>query len=184
MHENAPPSTHSLNHHPLEIHCARAVTRLALLVAHRGIVQRHTNRAPVMPIILPDDTLTAQLPQPCIVITTCSDEIRAVSTESAVPDPALVAVQGSLEREGGGVAFRGGGQGVAGLYVVGRGEVDAPDARGVVRGAGGEVPDVWREEDAGDVGVVGEELADGDDGGQVATHDHFPDVDVALGRGC
>jgi hypothetical protein len=30
--------------------------------------------------------------------------------------------------------------------------------------------------------VVGEELANGDDGGEVAAHDHFPDVDVALGR--
>ena len=137
-----------------------------------------------MSIILPDNTLTAQLPQPRIVITARSNQVRAVSTKSAVPYPALVAVQGGLEREGGGVAFRGSGEGVAGLYVVGGGEVDAPNARGVVRGAGGEVPDVWREEDAGDVGVVGEEFADGDDGGQVAAHDHFPDVDVALGRGC
>lgn len=137
-----------------------------------------------MPIVLPDDALAAQLPQPRVVIAARGDEVRAVGAEGAVPDPSLVAMQGGLEREGGGVALRGGGQGVAGLHVVGGGEVDAPDARGVVRGAGGEVPDVGREENAGDVGVVGEEFAHGDDGGQIAAHDHFPDVDVALGGEC
>jgi hypothetical protein len=136
----------------------------------------------MMPIILPNNTLTAQLPQPRIVITTRRNQIRAISAERAVPDPALVAVQGGLEREGGGVALCGAGEGVAGLYVVGGGEVDAPDARGVVGGAGGEVADVGGEEDAGYVGVVGEEFADGDYGGEVAAHDHFPDVDVALGE--
>ena len=50
----------------------------------------------------------------------------------------------------------------------------------MVGGAGGEVAHVGAEEDAGYVGVVGEEFADGDYGGQVAAHDHFPDVDVAL----
>lgn len=50
----------------------------------------------------------------------------------------------------------------------------------MVGGAGGEVAHVWAEEDAGYVGVVGEELADGDYGGEVAAHDHLPDVDVAL----
>jgi hypothetical protein len=42
------------------------------------------------------------------------------------------------------------------------------------------VPHVWGQQDAGYVGVVGEEFADGDYAGQVAAHDHFPDVDVAL----
>lgn len=132
-------------------------------------------------VVLPDDALAAQLPQARIVVAAGSHQVGAVGAKGAVPDPALVAVQGGLEREGGRVAVGGGGQGVAGLDVVGRGEVDGPDARGVVGGAGGEVAHVWGQQDAGDVGVVGEELADGDDGGEVAAHDHFPDVDVALG---
>jgi hypothetical protein len=40
---------------------------------------------------------------------------------------------------------------------------------------------VWGEEDAGYVGCVGEEFADGDEGGYVGALDHAPDVDVALG---
>jgi len=63
---------------------------------------------------------------------------------------------------------------------VGVGGVDGPDAGGVVCGASGEVAGVGREEDAGYVGVVGDEFADGDEGGGVAGLDHAPDVDVAL----
>lgn len=37
------------------------------------------------------------------------------------------------------------------------------------------------EEDARYVGCVGNEFADGEDGGGVAALDHAPDVDVALG---
>lgn len=133
-----------------------------------------------MSIILPNNTLTAQLPQPRIMITTRRHQIRAIGTKRTIPDPALVAMQGSLEREGGGVALLGAGQSVARLYVVGGGEVDGPDAGGVIGGAGGEVPYVGGEEDARDVGVVGEEFADGDYGGEVVACDHFPDVDVAL----
>jgi hypothetical protein len=51
------------------------------------------------------------------------------------------------------------------------GGVDGPDARGVVGAAGGEVPDVGREEDAGYVGAVGLEFADGDEGGYVGALD-------------
>lgn len=50
----------------------------------------------------------------------------------------------------------------------------------MVGGAGGQVADVRGEEDPRDVGVVGEEFAHGDDGGEVAALHHFPDVDVAL----
>ena len=40
--------------------------------------------------------------------------------------------------------------------------------------------DVGGEENAGDVGGVGDELANGKDGGGVATLDHTPDVDITL----
>jgi len=57
---------------------------------------------------------------------------------------------------------------------------DGPDSRVVVGAAGGEVADVRGEEHAGDVGCVGGEGADGDEGGDVAVLDQFPNVDVAL----
>jgi len=57
---------------------------------------------------------------------------------------------------------------------------DAPYPRVVVGAAGGEVADVGGEEYARDVGGVGGEGADGDEGGDVAVLDQFPDVDVAL----
>ena len=43
--------------------------------------------------------------------------------------------------------------------------------------------DVGGQEDAGDVGGMGHELADGKDRGGIAALDHAPDVDVALARG-
>lgn len=74
----------------------------------------------------------------------------------------------------GGHAVEGGGGGGCGV-----GD-DGPYARVVVGAAGGEVADVGREEHAGDVGCVGGEGADGDEGGDVPVLDQFPDVDVAL----
>lgn len=68
------------------------------------------------------------------------------------------------------------------LDVVWGGGVDGPDSSVVVGGAGGEVADVGADENAGDVGVVGLEGGDGDQGGDVAVLDHAPDVDVALER--
>lgn len=133
-------------------------------------------------IILPDNTLAVQLPQPRIVVTTCRDQIRTIGAERAVPDPALVAVQCRLEGECGGVALSGAGELVAGLQVVRDRGVERPDAGGVVGGTGREVTHVWGEEDAGDVCAMGSELADGDDGGCVVALDHAPDVDVALSR--
>jgi len=90
-----------------------------------------------MSIVLSNNTLTAQLPQPRVVITTRRDQVRAICTECAVPDPALMAVQCGLEGKGGGVAFSGGGQVVAWLQIVGDIRVKGPDACCVVGGAGG-----------------------------------------------
>lgn len=39
---------------------------------------------------------------------------------------------------------------------------------------------VWGEEDASDVGSVGDELADGQNGRGIATLDHTPNVDISL----
>lgn len=109
------------------------------------------------------------------------DEVGAICTKRAVPDPALVAVQGGLKREGGGVALGSGGQIVAGLQVVGHRGVEGPDAGRVVGRAGREVAHVGGEEYAGDVSAVGGEFADGDYGRGVVSLNHAPYVDVALG---
>jgi hypothetical protein len=45
-----------------------ALSRPAPLVPYSGIVQRNTDRATVMAIVLSDDALAVELPQPCIVI--------------------------------------------------------------------------------------------------------------------
>lgn len=39
---------------------------------------------------------------------------------------------------------------------------------------------IGREQDACDIGLMGDELADGDQGGDVLALDHAPDVDVTL----
>jgi hypothetical protein len=107
----------------------------------------------MMPIILPDNALTMQLPQPRIVITTGRHQIRGVRTERAVPDPSLVARQRALELEG----LRGW------RFPPGDGDqlfqvADLPDLGCVVGAAGREVLDVGGEEDARDVLPVRLEL--------------------------
>lgn len=151
-------------------------------VAHSCIIQRNTNRAPVVPVVLPYDTLTAQLPQPCIVVATSRNQVGAIRTKCAVPDPSLVSMQRRLKWKRRRIALGGCGQGVARLDVVWGGEIDGPDAAGVVGGAGCEVAHIGGQQDAGDVGVVGEKLAHGYYRCKVAAHDHFPDVDVALAK--
>lgn len=83
----------------------------------------------MMPIILPYDTLRTELPEARIVIRASRDQVRRVGRESAVPHPALMAMQGRLEREGVGMEGRGG------LVVGGRvrnGKIGGPDPSGVV----------------------------------------------------
>lgn len=92
-----------------------------------------------------------------------SDQIRAIGTKGAVPDPPLVPMQRRLQGK---------------LFFV-----NTPDFGGVVGGAGGEVAYVGREEDARYVFCVGLELADGDELGNVAVLDHAPDVAVSLEEG-
>ena len=66
------------------------------------------------------------------------------------------------------------------LDVVGSRRVDRPDTGVVVGAAGAEVADVGGEEHTRDVGGVGLEGGDGDEGGNVAVLEHAPDVNVAL----
>lgn len=114
------------------------------------------------------------------MIATCRDQIRTVGAERTVPDPSLMAVQRGFEREGSRVAVRGDGQVIAGHDVVRGGGVDGPNAGGVVGGARSQVADVGGEENACDVGGVGEKLANGEDGSGICALNHAPDVDVAL----
>lgn len=109
----------------------------------------------MMPVILPDDLLTVQLPQPRIVVGACGNQVGTICRESAVPDPALVARERGLERVGAlrlGVLVR-----REGFHVY-----HLPDLGRVVGAAGGELLDVRRQEDAGYVLVVRAELGDGD----------------------
>ncbi len=109
----------------------------------------------MMTIVLPDDLLAMQLPQPRIMVGTSGDQVGAICRESAVPDPALVAREGGLERVG---ALRLRIQ----LWREGFHFYHFPDLGRVVGAAGRELLDVWRQEDAGYVLVVGVELGYGD----------------------
>ena len=79
----------------------------------------------MMPIILPDNRLRLQLPQPRIVIRARGHQVRRIRAERAIPHPALVRRQIRRQREGDGLVG-------AGLRLC----FHAPDARAVVRGAG------------------------------------------------
>ena len=50
-------------------------------------------------IVLPDNTLAAELPQPSIVIRAGGNKVRAISTKGTVPDPALVRAQRGFQRQ-------------------------------------------------------------------------------------
>lgn len=130
-----------------------------------------------MPVILSNYILAVQLPESRVVIRTRGDQVRGVGAERAIPDPPLMAVECGFEWEGVDVAFRG--ESILWLRIVRLRGVDGPDPSCVVGGTGGEVADIGREEDAGYVGVVGDEFAYRDDGGYVAALDHAPDVYIA-----
>ena len=110
-------------------------------ISHSRIVESNTDSAAVMAVVLPNDTLAVQLPQSSVVVRARRDEVGRVGAKGAVPDPALVAGQRGLEREGVGVTLGGGSGQVWGCLVRVR-LVDGPDACRVVGAAGGEVADV------------------------------------------
>jgi len=111
------------------------------------------------------------------MITTSRDQIRRISTKSAIPDPSLMSGKRALELE------RLVGLGILCLSWL-RDAVfeifDFPDFGGAVGAAGCEVLDVGGEEDAGYVGVVGFEVGYWDELGFFAELEEVPDVDVAL----
>lgn len=123
-------------------------------------------------VILPDDLLAVQLPQPRVVVRARGDQVGRVGAEGAVPDPALVARQGGLEGEGPGEA--------ALVAPGGLVDVDLPDLCGVVGRARRQLLDVGREQDARDVLLVRVEVGDGLQLGAVEGLDQGPDEDVAL----
>lgn len=50
-----------------------------------------------MTVVLADDLLAVEFPQPSVVVRARRDEVSRVGAEGAVPDPALVARQGGLQ---------------------------------------------------------------------------------------
>lgn len=138
------------------------------------VVQCNADSTAMMAVVLPDDLLRAQLPQSRVVVAASCDEVRAIGTESAVPDPALVAIELLLELEAAAVLVAAGGRGAMAR------QVHRPDTRRVVCGASGEVADVWRQEDAGDVGLMRLEFGHRDERRDVFVCDDAPDVDGAL----
>ncbi len=111
-----------------------------------------------MTVVLADDGLTVQLPQPSIVIRASCDQVCRIGTESAVPDPALMTCECALKSEG----LR---RAVCRLRLAGNGDhgsevLDFPNLGGVVGGASGEVLDVGREENTGNVLLMGREMGD------------------------
>ena len=65
---------------------------------------------------------------------------------------------------------------------LGRGVVgiEVPHLGSVVRGAGGQVLDIGRQEDAIEVVVMGRESSDGDNEAFFLSLDHPPEVDISL----
>ena len=65
----------------------------------RVVIKRNAHGAAVVAVVLADDLLAVQLPQARVVVAARRDEVGAVGAEGAVPDPALVALEGRLEGE-------------------------------------------------------------------------------------
>lgn len=151
-----------------------------LLVTNSRVIQSHTNGAPVVSVVLPDDTLAVQFPQPRIVVGARSHQISTIGTKSTIPNPTLVAVKRRLKRKGIRVAIGRARKVVLRCDVMRLRGVERPDAGGVVGRARGEVAYVGREENAGDVGLVCKKGTDRDEGGDFGALNHAPDVDLAL----
>lgn len=125
----------------------------------------------MVPVVLADDLLAVELPQPRVVIRAGCHQVRRVSAEGAVPDPALVARQGCLKRIRPRLLVWGG------LDVL-----DLPDLGRVVSATGCKLLDVRGEEDARDVLLVGAEVRHRDELGAVEALDKVPHKDIALDK--
>lgn len=87
------------------------------------------------------------------MIRASGDEVRRVGAESAIPDPSLVAGQGCLQWERMRIAIV--------IQLGGFLDIDLPDFRGMVRGAGGQLLDVRRKENTSNIVLVSREVRDG-----------------------
>lgn len=137
------------------------------------VVQRDADGASVVAVVLTDDLLAVELPEPRIVVAACRNQVGTICAEGAVPHPALVAGERRLEGEGLGFVLVG-----DGLHVL-----DFPDLGRMVGTAGGQLLDIGREEDAGDVLLVCREVGQGDELGSVVGLEKLPDKDIALDEG-
>ena len=137
------------------------------------VVQRDTDGASVVAVVLTDDLLAVELPEPRIVVAACRNQVGAVCAEGTVPHPALVAGEGRLEGEGLGLILVG-----DGLHIL-----DLPDLGRMVGTAGGQLLDIGGEEDAGDVFLVRREVGQGDELRSVVGLKKLPDEDIALNEG-
>ena len=99
------------------------------------VVQSDTDGAAVVAIVLADNLLAVQLPEPRVVVAAGSDQIGTICAECTVPYPSLVSRQGGLEWERPGFRLRAGG-----LHLL-----DLPDLGGVVGAASSQLLDIGRE---------------------------------------
>ena len=131
-----------------------------------------------MTVVLSNDLLTMQLPQPRIMIRASRNEIRRIGTESAIPNPALMSSQSALQLER--LTLRGS---LARNRNHGIEILDLPDPGSVIGAASCKVLDVGRKENTGDVLVVSFEVGDRHELSLLAVLEEVPDVDTAL-HGC
>ena len=123
----------------------------------------------MMAVVLADDLLAVQLPQPREVVRAGRHQVRRVGAEGAVPNPPLVARQSRLE-----------GERLRLLVRVGLDVVHLPDLCRVVCATGGQLLDVWGEQDSCDVFFVGVEMRDGEQLRPVVCLEEVPDKDITL----
>jgi hypothetical protein len=129
----------------------------------------------MMAIVLANNSLAMELPQPCKVIRTSGNQVGRVSTESTIPYPPLMLGQSALELERTGFksSFAGGRN--HGVKIL-----DLPDLGGVVGGAGREMLDIRREQYTKKVIVMGLKMGHRNKLGLLAVLQEAPDEYTAL----
>ena len=131
-----------------------------------------------MPIVLSNDCLSSQFPQPCVVIAARSDQVGAIGTESTVPHPALMAFQARLQWKSTRCALSW--KVLIAFDIVRCQGVYRPDASIVVSATCGEMANVRGEENTRDIGCMRLEGCYGYQGGDIVILFHAPDVDITL----
>ena len=87
------------------------------------------------------------------MVAASSYQIRRICAKCTVPHPSLVTCECGFQRERFGLSVEIGR--VSGIYRY------CPDTCGMVCTAGGEMADIWREQNASDIGRMRAKLADG-----------------------